>query len=125
MNDWRLQSLSPAAAGPAPAAQPAARPGKPQAGAFDAALQAAGVRVSSHAGQRLATRDINLGAPEAQRLADAVNRAEQKGGRDSLILMDDLAFIVDVQRRMVVTAIDSQNRKEGVFTNIDTVVLAS
>lgn len=91
---------------------------------FDAAMLAAGLHVSTHAGQRLATREIQLGEPEAKRLATAVNQAEKKGGRDSLILMDDLAFIVDVQKRMVVTAVDQQSRKEGVFTNIDTVVLA-
>lgn len=93
-------------------------------GAFDAALADAGLKLSSHAGQRLASRDIRLGQPEATRLAEAVSRAEQKGSRDSLILMDDLAFIVDVQRRTLVTAIDANNQKEGVFTNIDTVVLA-
>ncbi len=93
-------------------------------GAFDTALADAGLKLSSHANQRLASRDIRLGQPEANRLAEAVNRAEQKGSRDSLILMDDLAFIVDVQRRTLVTAIDANNQKEGVFTNIDTVVLA-
>jgi flagellar operon protein len=120
MTDFRLEAIKPAEA---------LKPGlktdrKVAAGAFDTALAEAGLRLSQHAGQRLAARDIRLGQPEVTRLAEAVSRAEQKGSRDSLILMDDLAFIVDVERRTLVTAIDANNQKEGVFTNIDSVVLA-
>lgn len=102
------------------------RPDESAAGgaSFEMLLAANSVRLSSHAQKRLAARDIRLDAPEAKRLAEAVDRAQQKGSQDSLILMDDLAFIVDVQRRTVVTAVDSNSQKEGVFTNIDSVVLA-
>ncbi len=91
---------------------------------FETLLVANALHLSTHAEKRLASRDIQLGAPDALRLADAVNRIQRKGGRESLILMDDLAFIVDVQQRTVVTAMDSQSQKEGVFTNIDSVALA-
>jgi len=38
--------------------------------------------------------------------------------------MDDIAFIVNVKSRMVITAMDATKRGEGVFTQIDSVVLA-
>lgn len=101
-----------------------ARP--PDSSSFESLLAANALHLSTHAEKRLASRGTlrELGAPDALRLAEAVNRARQKGGRESLILLDNLAFIVDVQRRTVVTAMDSQSQKEGVFTNIDSVVLA-
>jgi len=49
---------------------------------------------------------------------------EKRGGKESLVLMDDLAFIVNVRQRLVVTALDARERGEGVFTQIDSVVLA-
>lgn len=111
-----------------PAERAARHPGPAESAtggaSFETLLAANSVRLSSHAQKRLAARDIRLDAPEAKRLAEAVDRAQQKGSQDSLILMDDLAFIVDVQRRTIVTAVDSNNQKEGVFTNIDSVVLA-
>jgi flagellar operon protein len=59
-----------------------------------------------------------------ERLEAAVERAEAKGSRDSLILLDELALVVSVRNRTVVTAMDEANRKEHVFTNIDSVVIA-
>ncbi len=115
----RIQASRPAQASGAPAAgAPAA------AGAFDAALTQAQVKFSNHAQKRLESRGIQLNDDGLNRLADAVNRAAQRGGRESLVLMDDLAFIVNVKNRLVVTAIDDQSRGGGVFTQIDSVVLA-
>ena len=91
---------------------------------FESALAAAGVKLSAHAEKRLAAREITLGETHISRLGQAMNRAEEKGGRNSLILMDDLAFIVDVPKRTMVTALNSAQQKEGVFTHIDSVILA-
>ena len=126
MADPRLNAIRPAASAPAASAS-AARPKAPAA-AFGAALsqaeQTQGVRFSSHAQKRLDKRDIQLGDDGLARLNAAVDRAAQRGGRESLVLMDDLAFIVNVKERLVVTAMSGQSRKEGVFTQIDSVVLA-
>lgn len=83
-----------------------------------------GLRFSNHAQQRIEKRQLDLGDDGLNRLAQAVEKAEQKGGKSSLVLMDDMAFIVNVQERMVVTALDSKARGKGVFTQIDTVVFA-
>lgn len=79
---------------------------------------------SNHARSRLRTREIRLEDGGLQRLSEAVQKADARGCQESLVLMDDLAFIVNVKDRMVVTAMDARQRGEGVFTRIDSVVLA-
>lgn len=86
--------------------------------------QAQNIKFSNHAQKRLQTRDISLSDDGLARLALAVEKADKRGGRESLVVMDDLAFIVNVKERLVVTALDSQSRGEGVFTQIDSVVFA-
>lgn len=82
------------------------------------------VRFSNHALKRLQSREINLDSENVNRLSDAIDKAEKRGGRSSLVMVDDLAFIVNVQDRTVVTALDTNQRGEGVFTQIDSVVFA-
>jgi flagellar operon protein len=79
---------------------------------------------SSHAQKRLEKREIHLGDNEMVRLNAAVDKAESKGAKESLILMDQLAFIVNVPDRKVVTTINVNQRSEGIFTQIDSVVIA-
>lgn len=66
---------------------------------------------------------MSLGDDELSRLAGGVNRAAAKGARESLVLMDDKAFVVSVRNRTVITAVDGENMKENVFTNIDSAVI--
>lgn len=93
--------------------------------AFRAALQQAqgSVRFSAHAQARLQSRHIELDAEALRRVENAVDKAAQKGSRESLLLMDDVALIVSVRNRTVITAIDKENLKENVFTNIDSAVV--
>jgi flagellar operon protein len=86
-------------------------------------LGAEGIKLSAHAQQRLQQANVDLGAGAVDRLKSAVERAEQKGSKDSLVLLDDLAFVVSVKNKTVVTAVDSNRAKENVFTNIDSVVI--
>jgi len=132
MADPRLSPISPVRPAAPAATAPASKPrAAAQGGSFSAALAQAqqaqaqqGVRFSAHAQKRLEKRDIQLGDDGLARLNAAVDRAAQRGGRESLVLMDDMAFIVNVKQRLVVTAMDGTSRKEGVFTQIDSVVLA-
>ncbi len=87
--------------------------------------EAQGIHFSNHAQKRLQKRDIQLSDDSVNRLADAVNKVEKRGGKSSLVLVDDLAFIVNVQQRMVVTAMDTKERGEGVYNQIDSVVFAA
>lgn len=82
------------------------------------------VSFSNHAAQRLERRGIALTEEQHARLQDGVSRAAEKGSRDSLVLVDDNAFVVNVPNRTVVTAVDREHMRDQVFTNIDSAVLA-
>ena len=86
--------------------------------------QQAGVKFSAHAMDRLNERGITLDNTELQRLSDAVVRAEEKGVNDSLILINDKAFIVSIKNQTVVTAMAGDSLKNNVFTNIDSTLIA-
>ena len=114
------------AGGDQPVVRPAAggrQAGEAFADLLAAQLSADGIRVSSHAQQRLRQTDAPLDPRAADRLKSAVEKAEEKGSRDSLVLLDDLAFVVSVKNKTVITAVDNRRAKEGVFTNIDSVVI--
>lgn len=83
-----------------------------------------GVRFSKHASNRLSDRNIELTQDQMNRLNNARNQANAKGINESLILVDQLAFIVNVKSNTVVTAMDSQETGSNIFTNIDGAVIA-
>ena len=82
------------------------------------------LKFSAHAQTRIQSRQIPVGAPEMQRLDGAVARAASKGARESLVLLDQTAFVVSVTNRTVITVVDQDNLKQNVFTNIDSAVIA-
>jgi flagellar operon protein len=84
-----------------------------------------GVNFSKHALERLQSRKITLGQAELSQLSDAVEKASQKGAKESLILMNNnnLAFVVSVKNKTVITAMDGASIKDNVFTNIDSAVM--
>jgi len=86
-------------------------------------LEPTSLRFSKHAQNRLDQRGVRLQESDLRRLEDAVNKAAEKGSKDSLVLMDDLALVVSVRNRTVITAVNAASEKESVFTNIDTVVV--
>jgi len=116
-NQVQLQEMQQQAARAAQSVQP-----------FDAVLQssvekASGLKFSAHAKERLSLRNINLSTKDMARITEAVNKAASKGARQSLLVMDQLALIVSVTNRTVITAMDGGNMKENVFTNIDSAVI--
>ena len=82
------------------------------------------LKFSNHALKRLESRNIQLGNQDLNKIQDAVNKAEQKGSKDSLVMMNDTAFIVNIPNRTVVTALPVGETNENVFTNIDSGVVA-
>ena len=118
-------------------------PGSPQT-AFDAALEGAfqeHVRsgqdapppatttrpepliFSRHAEARLESRNIELTETEQMELADAVDKLQERGAQESLVLMDEHAFIVGVPKRTVITAMTRQEAVGNLFTNIDSTLV--
>ena len=86
--------------------------------------QEAGVKFSAHAMNMLNERGITLEKEELGRLSGAVTKADEKCVNDSLILINDMAFIVSIKNRTVVTAMSGDSIKDNVFTNIDSTVIA-
>ncbi len=84
---------------------------------------AEGLRFSKHATQRLMERNMKLSDSQMERLSDGAKKAEQKGIKDSLVIVDEWAFIVNVPNQTVVTAMDSTQTNENVFTNINGAVI--
>jgi flagellar operon protein len=86
--------------------------------------KAAGIRFSRHAAERISSRGISLDSGKLSKLDAAVNAADSKGARESLVLMDELALVVSVKNRTVITAMSSDETKGNVFTSIDSTVIA-
>ena len=89
----------------------------------DKLQKAEGLKFSKHATQRLDDRNITLTQEQSLRLEEGVAKAGMKGIKDSLVLMDSLACIVNVPNNTVVTAIDQNESDENIFTNIDGAVI--
>ena len=81
------------------------------------------VKFSKHATCRLADRNIELTSNQVERLNDGTQKAQQKGIKDSLVIVDQLAFIVNVPNNTVITAMDSAEATNNVFTNIDGAII--
>lgn len=79
------------------------------------------LRLSKHANERMRQRNIDLSPEQWLRLEDGVQRAGQKGIRESLVMVDQLAFIVNVNSNTVITAVGEND--DRIFTNIDGAVI--
>ena len=78
---------------------------------------------SKHAMNRLSERNISLSEEQMQRLNEGTGKAQSKGIKDSLVLVDNLAFIVNIPNSTVVTAMDQTEAEQNIFTNIDGAVI--
>lgn len=87
------------------------------------AEKTAGVRFSKHAANRLAERNIELTDNQMERLQEGTMKAGAKGINESLVLVDQLAFIVNILNHTVVTAMNQTEADENIFTNIDGAVI--
>lgn len=81
-----------------------------------------GINLSTHAAKRLEERQIDFNGEEYLKVKEAITKLKAKGGRDSLVITDKAAYIVDVANNKVVTAVDKSNMNENVFTKIDSTV---
>jgi len=79
------------------------------------------VQFSKHANMRLNSRNINLNQEQLRRLENGIDNAKEKGINDSLVLMDNIALVVNVDSRTVITALNKEQK--NIFTNIDGAVI--
>jgi flagellar operon protein len=113
---------------PAPASSAKAREHDDVAGSFARALSAAAedrsLHLSGHALRRLEQRNIDLGPSQLDRLSTAFEQLAGKGGRQSLVMLDSIAYVVHVPSKTVVTAVAPDDERESIFTQIDSVAIA-
>ncbi len=93
------------------------------AGVFDDKVNAARVKFSGHALERLKERGISLNRAELDKLEGAVTNVAAKGGNESLIMVGDAALVVSVKNRTVITAFDRRNLDGNIFTRIDSAAI--
>ncbi len=104
------------------------KPGQESANSsFGAILQremaAEALVFSKHARQRLEQRSIELSGEDMRQLRGAARMAGEKGIKNSLIVMENRAFIVNIPSSTVITAMDGNDMKDNVFTKIDGAVI--
>ncbi|SEJ62665.1 flagellar operon protein [Propionispira arboris] len=78
---------------------------------------------SQHAIERLRSRNLQLSDQDLTKINDAVKRAAQKGAKESLVYCNDIALVVSVQNKTVITAMDGNSARNTIFTNIDSAVI--
>lgn len=81
------------------------------------------LKFSKHASNRLMDRNIELSTEQMKRLNDATVKASEKGIKESLVLVDSLAFVVNIPNNTVITALDKSETDLNIFTNIDGAVI--
>lgn len=86
-------------------------------------IEAGQVKFSKHAALRMNDRGLEMSDEQLGRLSSGTDMAADKGIRDSLVMIDDLAFIVNVPSRTVITALEAGS-DTNVFTNINGAVIA-
>lgn len=86
--------------------------------------ETAGIKFSKHAVERMSARGITFDRASIDKLDAAINAAQTKGANESLVLMDQLALVVSVKNRTVITAMSSREPDHNVFTSIDSAVIA-
>lgn len=77
------------------------------------------LKFSKHASMRLTDRNITLTNSQWERLESGAVKAGEKGIQESLVVVDELAFIVNIPNKTVITAMDTSDTADNVFTNID------
>lgn len=81
------------------------------------------IQFSKHASMRLKSRDIQISDEQMERIENGVTKAKQKGIRDSLVLVDNIALVINTRNNIVITAMEQAQENENIYTNIDGAVI--
>jgi flagellar operon protein len=88
-----------------------------------AATSSEQLKFSAHAMARLQSRNISLTSEDVTKMNAMADKAAAKGAKNSLFIVRDVAMVVSIKNRTVITAVDSDSMKENVFTNIDSAAI--
>ena len=89
----------------------------------ESAVPEDGVKLSVHAAKRLRERNLSMDSEEFFKIKNGIATLKNKGGQDSLILTNKAAYIIDVNKNTIVTAMERENLGENVFTKIDSTLI--
>ncbi|MFC1809339.1 TIGR02530 family flagellar biosynthesis protein [Candidatus Omnitrophota bacterium] len=81
------------------------------------------LRFSAHAQERAHMRNIRFNENQLARLGEGVEKVSNKGSREALVLVDNVAAVVNVTNKTVITLADTSSTRENVYTNIDSTVI--
>jgi flagellar operon protein len=128
MSDMRLERLSSILNQPIGSQLPKTQQSDDNAESFNSLLQKEiqnvnDIKFTKHAQQRLTSRNITLSDEDVQKLSSAMDRAQEKGVQDSLVIMNNIAYIVSIPDKTVITAIPVNEAGQTTFTNIDGAVI--
>lgn len=81
------------------------------------------LQFSNHAVERMSQRGIVFSPDQMTKIEAGARKAAEKGAKETLVLADNSALIVDLKKNMIVTVMDKNMMKENVFTKIDSTVV--
>lgn len=79
--------------------------------------------ISNHALERLKERNIVFNEQDMKKINEGINKALQKGCKDSVILYKDTALVTSIKNRTIITALSKNGSEGNVFTNIDSLII--
>ncbi|WP_273125550.1 TIGR02530 family flagellar biosynthesis protein [Bacillus weihaiensis] len=76
------------------------------------------LKISKHAQARLTEREITLSDETWSQIEKKISEARRKGVQDSLVLVNEAALIINAKNNTVITAMDRDEARTQIFTNI-------
>ena len=73
------------------------------------------LKFSAHAQSRVKSRNLSVTPQVMDKLNKAVSGAASKGAKDSLVLLNNMAFIVNIPNRTIVTAMDGESSGQCIY----------
>ena len=90
---------------------------------FKTLLEEQELKISKHASERLKERNITIDKTQWQTINEKVKEAKQKGVTNSLVVLNDATLVVSAKNNTVVTAMNVEEARERIFTNINGTIL--
>ncbi|WP_017727316.1 TIGR02530 family flagellar biosynthesis protein [Halalkalibacterium ligniniphilum] len=81
------------------------------------------LKLSKHAEQRMEARGITMTEATWMRISKKVAEAKDKGLQETLVLTNEAALVVSARNQTVITALDRQEAKDQIFTNINGTII--
>ncbi len=79
------------------------------------------VKFSKHALERMQSRDLKLSDEQIKKIEDYVDKAAQKGSKESVFVLDGMSMVMSIDNRTVITCMDAKDMQENILTNVDSV----